>query len=433
MDKPKVVLTGGSSPNSQIADSASVPALLDYIRPTSLRDFDECPDKWRVKYLDGFKGDRDGKNKASDIGTAVHSIIEMHLKAMSGHEFDQVLFKREYAKIPVSETDALMAYLERLNEFAGMEVLGVEIEFVSSMIHGMPPIKGHIDAVFRDMDMNIIILDHKTNRSSNDETYWSSQLQQQIYALAARNVWQCRSVDFRIGYVNLGYDVQWTITPQDDARTVRRITEIWEKMQQYSYEYQNERQHNLGAHWPRNVTEGCRWCPIQSRCIEYQESLNNFAKSFEKKISTTITQQLEFTKIVEKLVAAKKDELEEIIRARVVSSDTGSFTDGDTTWQMANKTQRSVKASYLMGLFGAMLKEEVLSVETYKEYLDIIFSAKITGIDKMLKAHPELKELVTEIIEIVPVGAGSLKTVKHDKMIGNTMRLGLPKEQDFDV
>lgn len=412
------------SVNSQIAPVVSDIHNMQYMRVTSLRDFDECPDRWRVKYLEGIV---QGGSNAADIGTAIHSLVEMQLKGTFNPEYeaDEYQFMSHFKIIPKSEQAKVLEYLQGLEAFASMELLALEHEFEFKFSEDMPPIRGHIDAVFRDADMNIYIVDHKTNRSSNDETWWSMQLQPQIYSYAARRLWECRSVTFHIGYVMLGYNIEWPVTEQDDARLERRIGELWKKMVEYSYKYAEERIEFPGAHWPRRVTEGCRWCPIKNNCIDYTNSLTNFAKSFEdKRRQATLTEQLEFVDAVEKLAAAEKAALQAVIKEKVKNSPTGDFVDGDTTWQIAFREQRSIQASHMLGVLGALLNEKKLSVDIYKEFLDVIFSVKVTGADKLTKAQPILKDVFADITQRVSVGDGTLKPIKNNKLMGGIKQIG---------
>lgn len=412
----------GINTNSIIAPASKTLSGLQYIRVTSLKDFDECPDRWRAKYMEGVK---EADSKAANVGTAVHSIAEMHIKAKHDDTFvlDEDEFRRNYMIVPANEADRMMEYMGTLSD-EPMHAIGVELKFEIEVVPGMPIIRGHIDLLLQDDEGNVTIVDHKTNRSANDETWWASQLQPQLYSLAVETLFKPRSINYRIGYVNLGYNVEWSVTRQDNARTVRRIAELWEKMQECSLEYERDAAHMPGAHWPRNVTQGCQWCPIKSRCSDYNESMNNFARSFEAKRAATLSERLEFAQTVEKLACAEKELLQATIKARVLSDPTDEFHDGDVSWKIVQKQQRSVKPSHLLGVLGAMLNDNVLPVETYKNNLDIIFSVKVTGLDKMSKTVDGLKEVIESITAMKPVGDGTLTMVKNERRIAGTQGIG---------
>lgn len=412
--------------NSEIAAPSSLLSKMEYIRVTSLKDFDECPDRWRVKYMDGLK---QLNSSASNIGTAVHDIVEMHIHSAFDKEpfvLCADTFKKAFVVIPENEVQNMSDYAEQLiNDMSGMELIAVEFEFqLENIIKDMPPIRGHIDAVFMDAEGHYVIVDHKTNRSGNDETWWSNQIQPQLYALAIYEAFKPRSLSFRIGYVNLGYNVEWPIVAEDHQRTLSRVEKIWKDMAEYEATYEYDKKGILSAHWPRVVTQGCQYCPIKNRCAEYSQSINNFAISFAAKREFSLSERLEFVSTVEKLAAAEKESLKEIIKARVLSSESNEFDDGEYSWQVIQKSQRHIFASNLIATLGGFLKNDRISVQEYQDCLDTIMSVKVTGVDVLIKQLPGIKDDIGRITIQKNIGGGTLKQIKNKHRIAGTQGIG---------
>ena len=200
-----------------------------------------------------------------------------------------------------------------------------------------------------------------------------------------------KRVMFRIGYPNLGTFVEWETSPEDDAPLAMRIAKIWAYMQQYEAE----------GVWPKKVNDKCRWCPMRRSCSEYELATNDFNRTLERRTSnTSIGEQLEFTLTVRKMIEGKEDELKALLSAELATIPGGKVVHGDKVWYLETDERRSISASDTLAIMAAQINEipELGPVAT--TMMDDIFTAKVGGIDKLIKttggAFGKLKDKIVK-------------------------------------
>jgi hypothetical protein len=235
---------------------------LHVMRVTSLAHFLECPRSWKEQVL-GEVIKR--PSKAAIIGTAVHYMIECFLRRdfdlhnPSAQPYWEAL---QLSGISLKEQKNLAGYLKLIEPYRELVVV-LEHEFTLPLHDDAWMMRGHIDALIASEDGGILILDHKTNRNYESSEVWARKIQPIAYAYAARKTFPNIDPDnfwFEIGYVNQGATVRWRTDPVLDQYLERLYREAWEEFE--VYERRNE--------WPERLSDGCKWCPLTSRCYAYQ-------------------------------------------------------------------------------------------------------------------------------------------------------------------
>lgn len=372
---------------------------LEYFRVSSMKVFEQCPHTWASRWLGHAE---EGDSQAALIGTAVHTVAEEVIRAAFLGEADDDAVGRAMQVVPVEEHQACIEYMSSLPSPADWNLLALEDEFTIGMWSGMPPIRGHIDAVFERADGSgdVLVVDHKTNRRYDGVDYWSNQLQMLLYAWAVRQKWPGRRVRFRIGYVNVGTNVEWDTSPDDDGPLADRMRGIWERMQVYA----------SSGQWPQAINSDCSWCPVKNICSTYNEAVVDFKTSFLTKVQTTTADKLQFCKDVQKLAKAKEEELEGQLKKEVQEAG-GRLEQGGKVWTVEPGQKRRTAS------FGKVWPTLISLAQypgfeslwqTVGELSDDLMTVKVGGLDALLKKHPGAVDAVNHCIEM----AGGEPTLK---------------------
>jgi len=376
---------------------------LEKLRVTSFKVFEECPHTWAAQYLGTTKGE---DSKYSKIGTAAHKIIENFLLdlfelpkpnedqavyiALSDEEKNKINTK-QWAIIPEEEQENLQKYLETYvtMQEEGYVLLALEHEMIIT-IPGFPvSIIGHMDAIFLTPGGWILINDHKTNRQYNKQKWWSEQFQQLLYACMARIMYPGKNVRFRIGYPNipLGEDeknyVDWETDAKDDMALTERLMRMWASAEEYE----------LNGVWPKVVNDNCRWCPLRSHCNTYDMATSDFTRTLERRTTEWSTgEQLEFAKTCAKLVASKIAELETKL-SEEIGQEGNKIRQGNNVWWLETKSKRVLDARTALRLISEQVRRVPDLGPVMTEFMDDVFSVKVTGIDKLTKSTKAFGEL----------------------------------------
>ena len=350
---------------------------LEFIRVTSFSVFEQCPYTWAFKYLG--QGEQEA-SKAAKIGTSVHTVVENCIKYMDGQEACADTVTNALLKVPESELAALQDYIVALAEMcAGHKLIALEHQFNFNMPNVKPFIRGHIDAVFENEDGDIIIIDHKTNRSFDSRAWWRRQLQPLLYAWAVRKLYPARRVFFCIGYVNLGRMVMWETDPDDDIALEKRIAKNWQDMLDYAD----------AGFWPQWSNDNCRYCQVKETCSVHVPALVNLRETFLQKVSMkSPAEKLKWLQSVVGVAEELMEDLKNFIIEEAMKND-GSIDYDGLTCSISYSERRKISASDVFKLLNDF---DVIDDET----LDNVFTAKVTALDKIGVKHPELKKLLSE-------------------------------------
>ena len=380
---------------------------LDYVRVTAVGSFEKCPRAW----VDAVFHQLDGPpNKYALIGTAVHKVIESYLKG----EFELIDFNTLHIPYLIAngvspeECGNVHRYLLTLEPWRHAAMV-VEDEFVIRVPGFVLPIMGHRDVVFNTDTGSIKITDHKTNRYYRDADWWKVQFQPLLYAYDARRRWpHAKNVWYEIGYVNLGATVHWLTTPEDDAFVESELARIWQRMEHHS-EQQD---------FPEKFNEGCGYCWRREVCPTFQGELSSLKTSFLDSVADKpLTERYLWAQSVRKAAEKLEEELKQQIIEAVEKS--GGALESDThTVSMKRGELRRAKFRQTWNAIANFLVEHPELSERAWQMMEDVFSVKVTGIDQLCKAVPELEDAARGSIFTIQ-GSPSL-SVKPKRVVSIT-------------
>jgi hypothetical protein len=252
-----------------------------------------------------------------------------------------------------------------------------------------------MDCIALSPDGVVTILDHKTNRTLESEDVWRHKLQTRLYSMALRHLWPTvDAVRFIIGYVNLQEMVIWETTREDDVETQARINAIWHDLVSFSE----------SAAFEERLNPACRWCARQDRCGTFRGTVLEFRESAETLIAQrTIYEKYVLLTTVAKIASGLADQIKEEIITEIQEDDGDLVADG---FRFRLKVNRRRVAS-VENILRAIGQE----TERISPFLEDIFTVKVGGLDKLAKAHPDLKQPIQAAVE-VKEGAPTLEVEK---------------------
>lgn len=366
----------------------TVPVMtLPYFRVTGLQTFEKCSYKWAAEFL-GDKKSPD--NKFSTSGTLIHAALEQISLSNQNGEEKAIAKASDFLKkfMPPVEHENFLEYMKIFREIldTGYTVVATELEFVVSFDENFPPVKGHIDLVVQAPDGVYEIWDFKTNRRQESIGEWEQKLQPLIYTYGFRrmiqDMFKMDHVDLRycIGYVNHLKNVKWLTTKEHDEMCVRRVKNIFKRIEAYSID------HN----WEITVNSDCRYCPVSSSCDLYKSYTVNIKDNFglltEKQDLMDNLQQLSMAK---SFIEFEVNKCEEKIKQTILS-----FTGKEELEEGVYKTNSGIfnivqgrgRRKVLVQQFLTKAEEYLIPYDDIMPHLDMTVSAY----DKIAKAHPTL-------------------------------------------
>ncbi len=370
---------------------------LPVLRTTGFRDFEACPHTWALKYLRPEVKEK--RTKFSNIGDAAHDIIETMLNTRwSGNlpdtAVDEAAVTKAWMQIPDEEANNLHTYIDAILGIPATKLVGIEYEWRVELEGVGIPLKGTMDYVCELSDGSLLIVDHKTNRGHDTMAYWQSEIQPLMYAWAARKIWpQYEKIRYSLGYVNLGKSHDWVTDPDEDAALEQRLRENWEDMVAY----------DAAGQWPMTPGDGCKWCPISTTCIAHRQSRVNLTIAMQEKIlmGTDNGGMLTFLDSVLKVTQNCIDEVKTKIAAYIAENPLGTVVYGDKEYMIRSTSRRGAKASDVDAAVRSyfMTDPHEALAKKVTDLFDDVYSAKVGGLDKLMKIDPLLKELLTDIID----------------------------------
>ena len=362
------------------------PRDLQHLSASNLTAWEECPTRWACAYVLGMKSK---PTEPMKIGSAVHKAIECVIKRQP---FDGE-HRATLEKIPDTEKAALQQYVSALPT---ENIIAAEYEATINWRAGVPPILMYIDLVYVDATGALVLVDHKTNRSYKGQEWWQRQLQPLIYAWAARVLWpQFPRVRFRIGYVNLGTDVEWETDPADDALLLDRMGAAWDAMLAAWERFGGDPARMADAFQP-TLCDGCSQCPIQATCPLLQGALSNYQGFVQGLNRATPAKRWRAYKQLAKIVDGLLEEARAEVKALVEAQ--GELRDGDGVITLKEKSKRKLGFGETWAALCRVGQEyDPDMLRDLWASADDTFTVKVTAVDALVKRHPELKDLVKRL------------------------------------
>lgn len=354
---------------------------LDSIRVTAWSTFDKCPQRWAASRF-GIVGPSD--NKYTRIGTAVHAVIEAYLRwQFELSQFDRSVRYLTHHGVSDDEQENLREYLETLSDVRP-RVFAIEHEFYLQAPGIDVPIPGHMDVVYQEEDRSLVIRDHKTNRRYKSADWWSQQDQPRMYSWGARQQWPGYDIHYEIGYVNLNRVARWTTSRADDLAMSEVLQRRWRNMVACS---------DMRA-FPEVFNDDCGFCPLRSGCRTYNAEMNAFLDQFLSGSlnKMSIIDRLQYLERIRKVADDEIGELERELAVRALAEGGRAVVDGRLV-SLEYSSRRAVDAWELI----QATQREGFPQLTTEEFVSL-FTAKVGGVDKLLKRYPHLEDRLLPMI-----------------------------------
>ncbi|MFT5326604.1 MAG: putative RecB family exonuclease, partial [Planctomycetaceae bacterium] len=252
----------------------------DYISHSAISTYQQCPLRYRFKYVDALPETFVSSNLI--FGGAIHSALEFHFTEMlcgndpPSHDLLLDVFQEawqgrstEHQDIRFGKSEdhnSLSALAERMltafresSDFTTDDtVIGIEEELRGELIPGVPDLLARIDLLTTTSDA-LVITDFKTSRSrwsQNQAENSSSQLL--LYSELAKRMMPDREVRLRFLVLTKtkkptveAFDVD--VTPHLARRTVKAVEHTWQAIE-------------AGHFYPAPSPMNCPTCPFRSEC-----------------------------------------------------------------------------------------------------------------------------------------------------------------------
>jgi CRISPR/Cas system-associated exonuclease Cas4 (RecB family) len=363
---------------------------LEYFRVTGLQEYENCPKKWAAERL--FETGKQVSSKYAAIGTAVHAIIESHFKGEYAVRESQIKYMAD-AGVDAEEITKCFRYIDLLSK-ERLQVGHLEMEFTLPLIpvEGAKPVRGHLDFVGIQDDI-LTIVDHKTNRTFEPVDVWKKKLQTRLYSMALRQLWKDHGVNeirFIIGYVNLGTFVRWSTTAEDDVETAERITKIWNEIVEYTEKKEFE----------ARLNDTCQYCSLTKVCDLFQNNVVKFQDSAASlMLGMDDFQRYDLLKMVADLASKEADKLKPTLVQEVQAAG-GTIARHGKVFELTQGQRRSVEFTPLFDALMQHAQENPQFYASVREFYGDLFSAKVGGVDELLKHFPELTKQIEALITV---------------------------------
>lgn len=291
---------------------------LSYSR---LSRYEQCPLSYRLQYIDKLPSE---PGVPLRFGKAVHAVLERLVREHCDEEREGrlhedralELWREEWEKNDLNGpeifsdgTSILRSFVSRQGDIDSLDVLAIEKEFHLSV--GTFPVLGFIDRVDRVDDHTVEIIDYKTNRQMFSRVEVDSSIQLSLYELAARKIWPWAK-DVRLTFDMLRHGCR---------QTTSRTPEQLEEARAYvdTIGSQSEADETFTA----RLNSNCVWCDHKGHCPAYAGALSG-ARGVVCKDTSDLEQvaaEREEVASLAKIIAARKGELEGLIKAHLKHND----------------------------------------------------------------------------------------------------------------
>ncbi len=300
---------------------STTPFANSHLSYSRLSRFETCPLSFRLHYIEkrvaqpGF---------ALQFGKAIHAVLEKMIREhMDAEAVGSVSEKRalellrsEWAAAALSGVEAFQEATDIVKSFVRSEgvvdhrdVLAIEKEFLLPV--GPFTVLGFIDRVNAIDDSSVEIVDYKTNRMLFTREEVDNSLQMSLYQLAAKRLWPWAK-RFRLTFNMLRHDVRI-----HTERTDEQLETAKEYVQALGVATEN------ATDFPPRLNSNCVYCDHKADCPAYADALKGKRTVFAKDPSDLemVGREREEVARLIKILYARKDELEAILKSQLKSTD----------------------------------------------------------------------------------------------------------------
>lgn len=254
-----------------------------HLSPSSSSMYEQCPRKWKYRYLDRLP---DPPGVPALAGTFAHRVLELLLqqpagkrsqdeaKALARKVWPETLADPDYQALGLDETEAkafrwrgwlAVQGLWRLEDPDNVSVHATEHD-VQVDVEGVP-FRGIVDRIDTESD-GLVIADYKSGRAPSGRFAGDRLTQVLLYAAAVRAMTGQRPVRARLLYLGqriIGVDA----TEESLAAATTKLSETWSALTTDCDRGEFDAQ----------VGPLCAWCPFVTACAEGQAEVQRRASA----------------------------------------------------------------------------------------------------------------------------------------------------------
>lgn len=347
----------------------------DHLSFSRLARYERCPRSYQFQYVDKFEPD---PVVALRFGKVIHAALERLLREVLDDEHSGlldadralVLFREAWAAEGLTGIALFQEGFEILKRFVRDQgvvdhwsVLAVEKEFQLTV--GPFTVVGFIDRVDRIDDETIEIIDYKTNHQLYTRDEIDGSLQMSLYRAAARKLWPwARKIRLTFWMLRHG---------------IRQVTERTDEQIESALAYVETlgRQTETATDFPARLNTNCPFCDHRARCDSYADALKGKRELICDNTDdlAKVAREREEVARLTKILGARKDELEKILKAHL--RDASELILGGVRYTMFNVAKVVYPLDHTLAVIStatgqsrAQLVERIAGVD--KEALDAL-------------------------------------------------------------
>lgn len=349
------------------------------LRQSMVNTYLQCPARFYAIYEEGKE---EPKNKFTEMGTAVHAVLEAYYKGEFKREDLNQAFDYWWTKYGPNDfkdyqecLDMIRRYFERNPD--DPDVIAVELDF-NVTVNGVP-ISGTIDRIDRIDEHTIRLVDYKTNQMPFSRDDLEESIQFKMYNLALMELKdQLGDFDRIINtyeMLRLDYAQSIEYTKEELEEFAQWLKVIWTKI--LSGVDREARPHPYCIH-----------NPVSDKCKELNRKLLSEVEEPADTIEELV-EQLEVLKAQEKLVKTRRAEVEALIK-EAISQHGGEITIGDRVWTTRSQARTVYPADKVI---------RILAMHGHADKIPDLVNISTTSLKRTFKDNQEIMNIIESVAE----------------------------------
>ncbi|WP_246025216.1 RecB family exonuclease [Saccharopolyspora antimicrobica] len=256
-----------------------IPSKLVRVTPARLSNWQQCPRKYRMTYLDRPTPPRAGARANATLGAVVHNALRAYFDLrvdQRSPERAAMLVREHWKSDGFAGPEQAAEYRERAQEWVRGYVAElppaetpVAVERWVSAPAGSIIAEGRVDRI-DERDGELVVVDYKTGRYGLSVDDARESLALGLYALAVRKQFHrtCRRVELH--HLPTGTVASW-------EHTAESLAALRDRAEQLAAEFQSAADElSFGgdpeALFPVRTGRHCSWCEFRSHCAEGKQA-----------------------------------------------------------------------------------------------------------------------------------------------------------------
>lgn len=299
----------------------AAPFKNQHLSYSRLSRFETCPLSYRLHYIEKQQAE---PGLPLRFGKTIHAVLERLIKEVVDDERVGTLseeraievYREAWGAEQLTGMDVFAEGLAILRRFIAeqgvvdhRDVLAIEKEFRLPV--GPFEVLGFIDRVDWIDDETVEVIDYKTNRQLFTRDEVDTSLQMSLYEVAVRRLWPwAKKVKLTFWMLRHGAKQETTRTPEQLADALAYVETIG-------------RQTETATEYPARLNTNCSYCDHRKQCPAYADALKGKREFIVEDLADLegVAKEREEVARLAKALYARKEELEDILKARLKEQD----------------------------------------------------------------------------------------------------------------